>query len=855
MHSQQRLASLSGRTVLEQSQDAGWQLALQGDAGQTVDTWDTRGNHWQTDYDDLLRPLQVRENAMRIAERFTWSGTSDLNQRGRLVRQDDEAGSRMIDGYDLTGQLRGETRHFLATPDLPDWPDAVLEPGDGASTTFVHGPLQELLTQTDALGNRQSFQFNLSGELMRLVLQLEDGTEHPLLTDARYNAFGQIESQTAGNGVVSHCTYEPATGRLSRLTASRPGRSTLQDLLYDHDPVGNVVKIEDLSQPVSHFANQRVDPVNTFHYDSLYQLIEATGREAAGATIGPGLPDLAPDPGDTSRLLNYRQFYDYDASGNLLSLRHVGQQPYTREMAVAEDSNRAVPAPGNPLTAFDANGNLLNLGPGQPLQWNARNQLHGTRQVVREDGEHDEEHYRYSGDGLRLRKVVTRRVAGRMQTGETRYLPGLELHTRPGESYAVITTQAGRCAMRCLYWSEGQPEGIANPQLRYSLDDLHGSSALELDEQGRIISHEGYYPFGGTAWWAARSALEAGYKTHRYSGKERDSTGLYDYGLRYYAPWLMRWINPDPAGDVDGLNRYTMVHNNPSSLTDRDGLMTLDPMDLATLPHDQAMRVKVAAASLSTHPLLAAKRLAFSQETQQILDTARENSQFLDGLSIPERQRHLKDNPDFLSLNRLNSLSAHAAITSADGTSYQSGFVNFPASLSPRKQFPGVLFLSKTLDPKLSQYLPDKKAAMPTHYLISNTNALLNKVGTTYAEHGTALHPMVRDRIRRHIEQSDFKLPLKSGIPGLHAEIQAMNWLLNGVVGDNLEQHLSRSFVFTERLSKSQGHGAGEDFPACFNCDGILPALLNVITGRSTADTAPALRARSDPPRKSLRRP
>ena len=578
IHSQQSLASLSGRTVLEQSQDAGWQLALHGEAGQTVNTWDTMGNHWQTDYDDLLRPMQVRENATRLAERFTYSDTSDLNQRGRLVRHDDEAGSQMIDSYSLSGQVRSETRHFLAALDLPDWPDAVLEPGDGATTSYIHGPLQQVLIQTDALGNQQSFHFNLSGELKRLVLRLVDGKERPLLTDARYNAFGQIESQTAGNGVVSRCEYEHSTGRLSRLVASRPGRSVLQDLRYDYDPVGNVLKIEDRSQPVSHFANQRVEPVSTFVYDSLYQLIEATGREAAGAVLGPGLPELAPDPGDTSRLLNYRQHYDYDASGNLLELRHIGQQSYTREMAVATDSNRAVPAPGDPLKAFDSNGNLLQPGAGQPLQWNARNQLHGTRQVSRNNGEDDEEHYRYGGDGLRLRKVTRRLVAGRMQSCQTRYLPGLELHARAGESFVVIATQAGRCAVRCLHWQEGQPDGIASPQLRFSLDDHLGSSGLEVDGEARIISHEGYYPFGGTAWWAARSAIEAGYKIRRYSSKERDSSGLYDYGLRYYAPWLMRWINPDPAGDVDGLNRYRFVRNNPATRVDPVGLNAEDTL-------------------------------------------------------------------------------------------------------------------------------------------------------------------------------------------------------------------------------------------------------------------------------------
>jgi insecticidal toxin complex protein TccC len=574
---QHALTSLSDRPLFGDSSDAGWQLMLPGDAGQVAERWDTRGSHWHTRFDERLRPLRIEESAtgqpVRVSTSFTYANEAGLNRRGRLVRQDDEAGSRWVDSYALTGQVRGETRHFLAALDLPDWPEAVLEPGDGASTTYVHGPLQEVLAQTDALGNRQSFHFNLSGELKSLLLLLEDSTEHLLLTDACYNAFGQIESQTAGNGVLSHCEYEPATGRLSRLSASRPGRAMLQDLRYDYDPVGNVLKIEDHSQPVSHFANQRVDPVSTFSYDSLYQLTDATGREALGALIGPQLPELAPNPGDTSRLLNYRQHYEYDASGNLLELRHVGQQSYTRTLDVADHSNHAVPAPGDPVGAFDANGNLLELAAGQPLHWNARNQLHRTRQVAREEGMDDEEHYRYGSDGLRLRKVSTRLVAGRLQFNETRYLPGLERHTRQGESFAVIVTQAGRCAVRCLLWSEGPPGDIATPQMRYSLDDLHDSSGLELDDAANIISHEGYYPFGGTAWWAAHSAIEARYKTRRYSGKERDGAGLYYYGLRYYAPWLMRWINPDPAGDIDGLNHYRFVGNNPVTQRDDQGLM------------------------------------------------------------------------------------------------------------------------------------------------------------------------------------------------------------------------------------------------------------------------------------------
>lgn len=69
-----------------------------------------------------------------------------------------------------------------------------------------------------------------------------------------------------------------------------------------------------------------------------------------------------------------------------------------------------------------------------------------------------------------------------------------------------------------------------------------------------------------------RRAVEADYKTVRYSGKERDATGLYYYGYRYYQPWAGRWLSADPAGMVDGLNLFRMARNNPVAFIDRNGL-------------------------------------------------------------------------------------------------------------------------------------------------------------------------------------------------------------------------------------------------------------------------------------------
>jgi insecticidal toxin complex protein TccC len=144
--------------------------------------------------------------------------------------------------------------------------------------------------------------------------------------------------------------------------------------------------------------------------------------------------------------------------------------------------------------------------------------------------------------------------------GRIRYLPGLEIHfdSASGGERHVINAESGRNRVRALHWQTPPPKTVINDQLRYSISNLLGSCCLELDENAGLLNQEGYYAFGGTAWWAGKSVLETKYKTLRYSGKERDATGLYYYGYRYYAPWLQRWLCPDPAGDVDGLNRYSI---------------------------------------------------------------------------------------------------------------------------------------------------------------------------------------------------------------------------------------------------------------------------------------------------------
>jgi insecticidal toxin complex protein TccC len=592
---QQNVFSLSGAVVLSQNTDAGWRLGMLGAHGQRVEGWDQKLSQSHVDYDPQCRPVaafeRARQGPERCIARFTYAGTDaddDRNLRGQLIRHDDTAGTLRFTGFSLNATPLQHDRTFIDDPQWQvDWPeseperDALLE-SERAITRLHCNAAGEPVSQTDALGNRQTFIHTCAGELREIRVKLAGpADETTLVRDIRYNAFAQIELQHAGNGVVSSATYRPDDGRLQHLKAYVTGQPALQDLTYEYDAVGNVTGIIDATEATHFHRNQRIEPVSRYRYDSLYRLIEASGRQSRNASGGPQLPEFqsAADPG---QLENYTRLYTYDEAGNLAIMQHQADSASRTELtAVARFSNRSLPEKANGelpdeqeiALGHDLNGNRTRLQPGQTLQWDLRNQLRQVDQVVREDEPNDCEFYVYDGSGQRQRKIRRAYTGTLTRTHETRYLPGVQVRTCTDETLHVLTIKAGRSTVQILHWQTEPPAKIPQDQHRYGFTDHLGSSALELDETALLISRESHYPYGGTCWWAGRNKLEASYKTLRYSGQERDATGLYYYGFRYYVPWFQRWLSADPSGTLDGLNLYAMVHGNPVGHVDIAGLV------------------------------------------------------------------------------------------------------------------------------------------------------------------------------------------------------------------------------------------------------------------------------------------
>lgn len=845
--------SLSGTPLRTNSVDGGVRHELFGVAGQKLYGWNARHREQHIDYDLLLRPTVIRERTQGQAwttVEYLHYGDSCVdnarhNQCGRLLKHYDTAGQLSTLDYSMTGAPLHQSRRFLQTLDSADWPpdepgrDALLEP-TGYETHWRYSALAEILGTTDAGGHAQHLDLDVAGQLKACHLQWAGSPAAQVIVDRlQYTAQGQLQTYTAGNGVITSYRHDPEDDRLSE-SKSVKGSDIHQHFSYDYDPVGNVTSIVDHTHTVRYHANQRTERVRRFTYDSLYRLYSATGLEMSGAGTQPGLPGLVP-PADLSLRTAYTQHYEYDRGGNLERLVHgsaVPGQAHTLHLTLSPSSNHCLQwrkgeaSPGFDLS-FDAGGNQQSLpDAGQRLSWNPRDQLHSVTQVRREDGDDDVELYAYDFQGLRVRKQHRTQAASVTHVQQVRYLPGLEIRTLDDrEELHVCILHGLGLNVRGLYWVKGRPDEIEQGQLRYSLEDHLGSLVKELDQDARLISHEGYYPFGGTAWWAADSEVQARHKTVRYSGKERDASGLCYYGFRYYAPWMMRWINPDPAGPVDGLNLYAMVGNNP--------IRFVDPLGLNKKEHFYAVFSRRTEAILKgeqhTPPpkkgKLAEQAAAMKQFLQENPD-ARYTKAFKKKISAHAGALfHDEDNPEatVMLMNVFNIPLPDKGVEDLPGVT-----IHKPRNTAlPRENLADLGILRIDPDKFLPRLADDYLALVRTHDIQVYKGEDLTPASLSGVEYEQSLPELVADLVKPHIEQSGNLIPQLAGIPGHHAEVIQGNLIR---LFPHVKDNLAHVTIATQKL---QIVSKAEAFAACYNCSNILVdsynggAGFNILTGRT----------------------
>jgi len=535
---------------------------IHDDAERVVKGKDPLNRETLTTYDANGRPTEVRDPLLRVTK-------SAYTARGETQKNTDGLNKDTIYSYDENGNRltvlnrRGETYNF--TYDDASRPSTLTTPTGKVTTTTYY--------QNDLPATVREPSLQLTTLTYDHLLRLSSKTDNEGTITYGYDANSNLLTVTEGAAVLTRTydernrlrTFTNADGDLIQYEYDQA--NNLTGLTYPPDaqhPAGKKVtytwNARNLLETVTDWANR----TTTYHYDRAGRLLRTDRpngtshlRELAAAGQVLSTREIITS---TGRIFHYQKFV-YDAAGQVTEKFSAPAGPPGSSppafAATYDDDNRLAAVNGQAVV-HDADGNMTHgpVGTGsgglqppfQTLTYNARNQLTAAAGLS----------YTYDAEGRR-RTMTQGGAVTRYTIDPAGTLSRLLIKHAPGGAKTYYVYGLG-----LLY-----EVNAADAAITYHYDQS-GSTILRTDDTGHDLGRAAYSPYGLLTWKTGNMDTPLLYNGR--FGVLTDPSGLLHMRARYYSPYLMRFLNPDPIGFSGGSNWFAYAGGNPVSLSDPLGL-------------------------------------------------------------------------------------------------------------------------------------------------------------------------------------------------------------------------------------------------------------------------------------------
>jgi len=554
-----------------------WQYKFNG-FGELVQQIDARGVVITQEYDDLGRMIKRVDNA----DVSTTTPIASIDSQTTCWIYDTAAFGDT--GASLKGQLH-KVQLFAGEIDC------------GATTSLT--PLQEKITGFDNLGRAEFATQKIKQESSNLVdtyltMNIFEAASSRVLftilprevtlknhydgfgnltkiTDAiddnilyrevtNIDKFGNVSHETYGNGIKSIKAYDAQTGFLESVTAGKTNGSEMIDFQQYFDGIGNVTQRKD----------------NIVNRQELFGYVEGGSNNLLNRLTSFTVTE------DNS--LN--KTYSYDDLGNLKSKSDIGDNYEYGAGNAGIHALTSIRSGGNLLRTFgyDANGNMTsdidstNSSNNRTIQYGAFE-----KPVSISKGSASQIAFRYGSSRERYKRIDNVREGSTPVIIETTYLGGYEKVVHTGGARDGKTEHKymlGGVALK-VDTEEGGTQTAT--KTRYLHKDHLGSVVAITDELGTETARFRYDPFGKQHTVVSQSATLQTPVTVWLEDTRRGFTGhemlssvdVIHMNGRIYDANIGRFMQADAyiqaPKNMQSMNRYTYVLNNPLSYTDPSG--------------------------------------------------------------------------------------------------------------------------------------------------------------------------------------------------------------------------------------------------------------------------------------------